>query len=102
MNGTVNINGKEVNVIESHQQELQNLVNTIKIYDPSLAQTIENGTFTQNINDILPNIIDNIQTNTKDYGVKIFDVTYADKQDTKVLTEAIARYLESNKGEYEI
>lgn len=101
MNGTININGKEVNVLEPHQQELQNLVNAIKIYDPSLAQTIENGTFTQNINDILPNIINNIQTNTKDYGVTLFDVTYADKQDTKVLTEAIGRYLNSNNGEYE-
>lgn len=102
MNGTITVNGKEVNVLQSHQQELQNLVNAIKIYDPSLAQTIENGMFTQNINDILPNLINDIQTNTKDYGVRIFDVTYADKQDTKVLTEAIGRYLESTKGEYEI
>ena len=102
INGSYTTESNTYSVNPKGQEQLQNIINTISIYDPDTADKIKNGTFNGDIHEVIKNVVNNIQTNTKDYGVKIFDVTYADKQDTKVLTEAIGRYLESNKGEYEI
>ena len=102
INGTYTTESNTYNVNPQGQEKLQNIVNIVSIYDPDTADKIKNGTFNGDIHQVINDIVNNIQANTKDYGVKIFDVTYADKQDTKVLTEAIGRYLTSNKGEYEI
>lgn len=101
INGTYTTQSHTYDVNPAGQEKLQNIVNIISIYDPNTANKIKDGTFEGNIHQVIDNVVNNIQTNTKDYGVKIFDVTYADKQETKVLTEAIGRYLKSNKGEYQ-
>lgn len=101
INGTYTTESRTYNVQPHGQKKLQNIVNIVSIYDPDTADKIKNGTFNGDIHQVIHDIVNNIQANTKDYGVKIFDVTYADKQDTKVLTEAIGRYLKSNEGKYE-
>lgn len=101
INGTYTTESHTYNVNPQGQEKLQNIVNIVSIYDPDTADKIKNGTFNGDIYQVIHDIVNNIQANTKDYGVKIFDVTYADKQDTKVLTEAIGRYLKSNEGKYE-
>ena len=101
INGSYTTQSHTYNVNSKGQEKLQNIVNIISIYDPTTADEIKNGTFNGDIHQVINSIVNNIQTNTKDYGVKIFDVTYADKQDTKVLTEAIGRYLVSNEGKYQ-
>lgn len=101
INGTYTTESRTYNVNPQGKEKLQNIVNIVSIYDSDTADKIKNGTFNGDIHQVIRDIVNNIQANTKDYGVKIFDVTYADKQDTKVLTEAIGRYLKSNKGKYE-
>lgn len=85
---------------KSQKNKLEKIVNTIETYNPEIAKQIKEGTYSGNIHEDIANIIQQVTDNTLDYGARIYDITLTNADDTKVLTEAVNRYIkESNDGQ---
>lgn len=98
---TINKNNKQI-TLNDHKNQLNNIVTAIERYNPTVAQQIKEGTFNGDIDNVIKDIVNNIQSNTVDYGARVYDMTLNDENDKITLQYALKNYLKSNKGEYEI
>lgn len=97
-----NSHNQDRTIDRSQKNKLEKIVNTIETYNPEIAKQIKEGTYSGNIHEDIANIIQQVTDNTLDYGARIYDITLTNADDTKVLTEAVNRYIkESNDGQVE-